>query len=250
MTLKDFNCPICGKLTDSFEQKKSVTKSQKIIYSCKSTECGSRLIQEYDSKNKKYFNTIFLEETKRKENEIWQLYRYKRLTPEQWNNIAEGHPIAGEERKQEIKADKCEVCGKPKSLLRGLVELGGKARCPQCAEIYINEEISKIPITTTLNIDGYKIIKYIEIESIEIVIGTGIFSEIGGGVSDFFGARSTAFEKKLQKAKQTAFKALKYKAVKKGGDAVVGIDVDYTEFSGNRIGLIVNGTIVKLEPDS
>ncbi len=58
-----------------------------------------------------------------------------------WNNIAEGHPIAGEERKQEIKADKCEVCGKPKSLLRGLVELGGKARCPQCAEIYINEEI-------------------------------------------------------------------------------------------------------------
>ena len=38
--------------------------------------------------------------------------------------------------------------------------------------------------------------------------------------------------------------------MKKGGDAVVGIDVDYTEFSGNRIGLIVNGTIVKLEPDS
>jgi len=250
MTLEDFNCPICGESTDSSEQKKSMGKSQKIIYSCKSAECGSRLIQEYDSKNKKYFSTIFLEKTKKKENEIWQLYKYKRLTPEQWNNIVEGHRIPEAERTQLTKTDKCEICGKPKGMLRGLVELGGKARCSQCAEIYINEAISKILITTTLSIDGFKIAKYIDIESIEIVIGTGLFSEFGGEISDFFGARSTAFERKLQKAKQIAFKSLKYKAMKKGGDAVVGIDVDYTEFSGNRIGLIVNGTIVKLEPDS
>ena len=43
-------------------------------------------------------------------------------------------------------------------------------------------------------------------------------------------------------------KLLKYNAYKKGGNAVIGIDIDYTEFSGNRVGLIINGTIVKIEP--
>ena len=40
--------------------------------------------------------------------------------------------------------------------------------------------------------------------------------------------------------------ALKYRAAEKGANAVIGIDVDYTEFSGNRVALILNGTLVKL----
>jgi hypothetical protein len=29
---------------------------------------------------------------------------------------------------------------------------------------------------------------------------------------------------------------------------VLAIDLDYTEFSGNRIALIINGTLVRIEP--
>lgn len=119
--------------------------------------------------------------------------------------------------------------------------------CSKCARKYVKDSIEKIIITTTNNIDGYKTINYIDIESVEIVVGTGIFSEFGGDVADFFGTRSTEFEKKLQKAKIAALDSLKYKAFEKGGDAVIAVDLDYTEFSGNRIGLIANGTIVKLE---
>jgi len=39
---------------------------------------------------------------------------------------------------------------------------------------------------------------------------------------------------------------LSYRAYELGGNAVVGVDLDYTEFSGNRIGLIANGTIVEV----
>jgi uncharacterized protein YbjQ (UPF0145 family) len=99
-------------------------------------------------------------------------------------------------------------------------------------------------MTTTPSLDGYYIKDYLDIESVEIVAGTGMFSEFGGDVADFFGARSTAFEQKLQKAKRTALDKLRYRAFEIGGNAVVGIDLDYTEFSGNRIGLIANGTIV------
>ena len=99
-----------------------------------------------------------------------------------------------------------------------------------------------------MNIDGYKVKKYIDIESVEVVIGTGIISEVVSDFSDAFGMRSTPFESKLAQAKAHALKRLKYIASSKGGDAVIGVDIDYTEFSGNKIGVIVSGTIVKLDP--
>ena len=108
--------------------------------------------------------------------------------------------------------------------------------------------ISHIILTTTNSMDGFRVTKYIDIESVELVIGTGLFSEIGGGFADFFGARSTAFEQKLQQAKRMALDKLRFEAFKRDGNAIVGVDLDYTEFSGNRIGLIANGTIVQVVP--
>jgi uncharacterized protein YbjQ (UPF0145 family) len=106
----------------------------------------------------------------------------------------------------------------------------------------------KIVVTTTPNIDGYRVRKYLGIESVEFVIGTGIFSEVSGSIADFFGARSSAFETKLRAAKQYAMDALKFLAAEKGANAVVAVDLDYAEFSGNRIALIINGTLVAVEP--
>lgn len=112
----------------------------------------------------------------------------------------------------------------------------------------LRELSARVIITSTHSIDGYTVINYLGIESVECVIGTGMFSEITTDVRDFFGLRSTDFEKKLQHAKKAALEAMKMLAAEKGADAIVGVDLDYTEFSGNRIGLIVNGTMVQLVP--
>jgi uncharacterized protein YbjQ (UPF0145 family) len=112
----------------------------------------------------------------------------------------------------------------------------------------LKQAASMIPVTTTHTIDGYYVRRYIGIESIEYVIGTGIFSELTTEVRDFFGARSSAFEKKLQTAKQQALLALKYRAAEQGANAIIGIDLDYSEFSGNRVALIINGTLVEIAP--
>ena len=145
--------------------------------------------------------------------------------------------------------NKCPICGDESGLLKAVIlkRLDGKEMCSQCAKKYVEDKIKEIQMTTTNNFDGYKAKKYIDIASVEIVIGTGIFSEFSGEIADFFGARSTEFEKKLQRAKKLAFEKLKFIAFEKGGNAVAGIDVDYTEFSGNRIGLIVNGTVLEIE---
>ncbi len=147
---------------------------------------------------------------------------------------------------------KCSSCAKAQTFFTvatDFVNVHGRDFCKPCGEQFVNEVTAKIMITTTNSFDGYSIARYIDIESVEIVIGTGIFTEWGGGLADFFGQRSTGFERKLQQAKQTAFKKLKYLAFEKGGNAVVGVDIDYTEFSGNRIGLIANGTLVAIEKE-
>jgi uncharacterized protein YbjQ (UPF0145 family) len=132
-------------------------------------------------------------------------------------------------------------------------DIGKLTVCPDCLAHEKREErvlaarASKILLTTTNTIEGRRVTDYLGIESVEIVMGTGILSEITGDLSDFVGRRSTMFEQKLQAAKAAAFERLRILAVELGGDAVIGIDIDYTEFSGNRIGLIVNGTIVQLD---
>ena len=143
----------------------------------------------------------------------------------------------------------CAKCGDKGGFLKDATFsiINGKDYCKECASAYLKECIDTIIITTTNNIDGYKVKKYLGIESVEIVIGTGIFSEFFGDVSDIFGARSTPFEEKLQKAKCIAIDKLKYLAYQKNGNAIIGVDIDYTEFSSNRIGVILNGTVVELE---
>jgi uncharacterized protein YbjQ (UPF0145 family) len=112
----------------------------------------------------------------------------------------------------------------------------------------IAERAAKMLLTTTPTIEGHRIVAYLGIESVEIVIGTGFLSELSGDISDFLGQRSKRFEGKLEEAKRVAFDRLKTRAAEQGANAVVGIDLDYTEFSGNRIGLIVNGTLVRAAP--
>ncbi len=142
----------------------------------------------------------------------------------------------------------CVKCSKEGGFVKGLLfqQIKGREYCHQCAADYVRDAIAGVQMTTTPSLDGFHVVQYIDIESVEIVAGTGMFSEFGGDVADFFGARSGAFEQKLQEAKRTALDKLRYRAYELGGNAVIGVVLDYTEFSGNRIGLIANGTIVEV----
>lgn len=82
--IKDFKCPICGGPTTHKEQNKTIFKTKQILYLCINPECGTKLSHDFDEKKKEFMDGVRLYETKRENNEIWKLYRYQRLAPEQW----------------------------------------------------------------------------------------------------------------------------------------------------------------------
>lgn len=116
------------------------------------------------------------------------------------------------------------------------------------AENFLN--IAKEFISTTgYNVEGYKIIKYLNIVHGEVVLGTGLLSEISISVSDFMGTASTTVEGKISRAKEIVQEQLVKKAILKGGNALIGVDFDISSFSNNVIMVSANGTAVLIEKE-
>ena len=91
---------------------------------------------------------------------------------------------------------------------------------------------NKFLITTTNNVEGCSILKYIDSICTNIVIGTNIFSDMVAGLSDIFGGHSGTYRNKLEKIYGEAKKGLQEKALALGANAIIGFSVDFDEISG------------------
>lgn len=87
-------------------------------------------------------------------------------------------------------------------------------------------------ITTTTSIEGAHITEYIQLVSANIVIGTNFFSDFAASFTDFFGGRSSTYQRKLDDVYAAAIKEVEEKAAHIGADAVVGLKMDFNEISG------------------
>ena len=108
--------------------------------------------------------------------------------------------------------------------------------------------MAKIILTTTPTIQGRQITKYLGVAAGEAIMGANIFKDVFAGITNIVGGRSGAYEEELRKAEKIAMKEIIRKAEKRGGNAVVGIDLDYeTVGQGNMLMVIATGTIVQVE---
>jgi len=104
-------------------------------------------------------------------------------------------------------------------------------------------------VTTTPNIEGKRIIKYIGLVSGETIIGANFFKDIFAGIRDFIGGRASAYERVLREAKDTAILEMQQYAASVGANAIVGIDLDYETVGkgGSMLMVTVSGTAVVVE---
>jgi uncharacterized protein YbjQ (UPF0145 family) len=101
-------------------------------------------------------------------------------------------------------------------------------------------------VSTTPTIQGKEIKQYLGIVMGEAIMGANVFKDFFASITDIVGGRSAAYEKELQKARNIAIDEMTAKARDLGGDAVVGVDIDYEVIRDGMLMVAASGTAVKL----
>lgn len=101
-------------------------------------------------------------------------------------------------------------------------------------------------ITTTHNVEGRTIQKYLGLVAGEAIMGANVIRDLFASVTDIVGGRSGAYEAKLNQARNIAVEEMIDKARRLGADAVVGIDVDYEVIREGMLMVAASGTAVRL----
>lgn len=110
--------------------------------------------------------------------------------------------------------------------------------------------ISNIQVTTTPSLEGYRVTKTVDIITAEYVGGVNVLRDILTNWTDFLGGRSGTLQNELRTARETCLSNLKLEADRIGANAVIGVDLDYSEISGggkSMLFLVASGTAVVVE---
>jgi len=106
-------------------------------------------------------------------------------------------------------------------------------------------------VVTTPSLEGRRITRYLGLVSGEAILGANIFKDLFAGIRDIVGGRSAAYEQELRKAKTIALEEMQAEAEQMGGNAIVGVDLDYeTVQMGSGGGMLMvsaSGTAVVVE---
>lgn len=103
-------------------------------------------------------------------------------------------------------------------------------------------------VSTTPTLEGRPIQEYCGIVTGEVIVGANLFRDMFAGIRDIVGGRSGSYERILADARTQAIQELQAEAAALGGNAVVGIDLDYEVIGPNGSMLMVSasGTAVRV----
>ena len=120
----------------------------------------------------------------------------------------------------------------------------------QIEEEKTDSKINEIILTTAPTLEGYQVTETIEVITAECAFGMNIVRDIFASFTDFFGGRSNSTQQVLRDARKHCLYELKKEAAVLGADAVIAIDLDYSEFSGqskSMLFLVASGTAVRIK---
>ena len=104
-------------------------------------------------------------------------------------------------------------------------------------------------VTTTAVVEGAPVKAYLGIVTGEVIVGANIFRDLFASITDIVGGRSGKYERVLSRARNEAIAEMKAQALELGGNAVVGVDLDYEVLGSNGSMLMVSasGTAVVIQ---
>lgn len=103
-------------------------------------------------------------------------------------------------------------------------------------------------VTTTNAIEGQPVQQYLGIVTAQTIIGANFFKDIFAGLRDIVGGRSGTYERVIEEAKETAMAELSQKAMSRGANAIIGVDLDFETVgaNGSMLMVVATGTAVRV----
>jgi uncharacterized protein YbjQ (UPF0145 family) len=103
-------------------------------------------------------------------------------------------------------------------------------------------------VTTTATIEGRPAHDYLGIVTGEVIVGANLFRDIFASITDLVGGRSGKYEEVLARARTEALEEMTEQARRLGGNAVIGVDIDYEVLgqNGSMLMVSVSGTAVRI----
>ncbi|WP_324718255.1 heavy metal-binding domain-containing protein [Carboxydochorda subterranea] len=103
-------------------------------------------------------------------------------------------------------------------------------------------------MTTTPGVEGRPIEEYLGIVTGEAILGANVFRDMFAVIRDIVGGRSAAYEQELARAREIALSEMAERCRELGGNAVVGIDLDYEVVGsgGSMLMVSASGTAVRI----
>ncbi|MBY4637989.1 YbjQ family protein [Sphingopyxis sp. XHP0097] len=96
--------------------------------------------------------------------------------------------------------------------------------------------------TTTNSIEGHPVREYLGIVTGEVIVGANLFRDLFASITDIVGGRSGKYEDVLARARKQAIAEMEGEAVRLGGNAVIGVDLDYEVLGHNGSMLMVSAS--------
>lgn len=107
--------------------------------------------------------------------------------------------------------------------------------------------MGEIMITSSSGFEGYEIDQYLGFVSGQTVLGSNFFKGIAAGVTEMSDAESEKLTSKLEQANEVAMNKLIKLAESRKADAIIGMELNYTQFANYSVGTIASGTAVTLK---
>jgi uncharacterized protein YbjQ (UPF0145 family) len=101
---------------------------------------------------------------------------------------------------------------------------------------------SDMIITTTPQIEGRRIVAYHGIVSGEAILGANFVRDFFASVRDIVGGRSGSYERVLRSGRDSALEEMAEEARRLGGNAVIGVDLDYGAIGTGESMMMVTAT--------
>ena len=107
--------------------------------------------------------------------------------------------------------------------------------------------IDQTMVTTSISLDGYRVVQNLGVVRGIIVRSRSIFGNIAGGFQTLFGGKISIYKELCEKTREEAFQELIQHAEQRGANAIINIRYDANQVIGSVTEVLAYGTAVRVE---